>query len=176
LDYFFEALESIGRSTRDGAFSFAFHSVINPRFREPETGNETLAELMVDKVDYAVFRDRCFDLAESGLGEDILVQAVVGSTLAWAWRFADPSQLPETVARHRDAIAYFEAQCQDETDEQRRATLRGMVSWTQTMMQSAAERQQQAAARYKVLCEELLPKLEIEESLRWASSRTRRDA
>lgn len=176
LSYFFESLNVIEPSSRDDAFTFSFHSVINPRFEDPVTGDEKMADLMLDTVDYAVFRERCEELAEAGLAEHFIIQAIMGETLARTCRLGDPAQLASTLERHRQAILYFADQIRAGADEERIKTLRGAVSFTEGSMSSAPERQRQAAALYRMLCEQILPRLELEELLQRAKARTQRDA
>jgi Restriction endonuclease len=170
LEFFFEALDAIDASIRDDAFGNTYYSVINPRFRKPVTGDETMRELLIDPVDYGAFKQKCYKLAQAGLAEHFLVQAAVGQTLAFAWKFADASQIPAVLSRNRDAIAYFSERIQLQTDEKAIARLRKMISTSEEVISSAPERQRQAAARYRVLCEQFLPRLELEKSIRWGSS------
>lgn len=53
LEHFFQILEDFEPEARDELFSFAFHSVVNPRFRDPEPSEEDrplAADLMLDAV------------------------------------------------------------------------------------------------------------------------------
>lgn len=170
LDYFFETIDALDERIRNEVFSFAFDAVINPRFRSAVSGNETLAELMLDSVDYASFRTRCHELSRARFAEHLLVQAVVVNTLAWAQSFADPAQVESTIKRNEAAMEYFAAELETESDQQRRETLGRMVESQRRHIEEAPARQQTWARYYRVLCESVLPRLALEKNMPWGDS------
>ena len=179
LDYFLRVLDEMDTATRDQLFEFGYLWVVNPRFREPRTSNETMRESMIDVYDYASFRAKCNDLVRGRhLSENFLVWALVSNALSWAWKLGDPTQLTLMLQRHRDAVEYFSTELSKETDPDRRATLQGVRDFTERMVASAPERQQTAEQYYRVLCNSILPLLYLEESTflaRLSRSRALRD-
>ena len=166
LDCFFMLLETMDHSIRDEAFDFAFHALINPRFREPRHKNETMAELMLDPVDYPAFRAKCRKLVDQGIAEHFLVQAIVSDALSWTWQFGDPSQVDTTIARNQEAINYFNEKLKVETDVDRIETLRSIIAKSKSLMESVHERQSKWKRYYDTLCRALLPALALESTSR----------
>ena len=163
LDYFFNALGHIDPQMRDDLLSFAFLSIINPRFREAQTGKETLAQLRIDPFDYATFRDRCYELKQkSRLGEGFLVQAIVNHTLAWGREFADPAEVDNLRRRHHNTIAYLTEQLPSVAAE-KKETYEKVIRLSRITIDSAPARQQEAERSYRLFCESVLPLLHLEE-------------
>jgi hypothetical protein len=172
LEHFFEALEDLDPEARDQLFSFAFHEVVNPRFRDPEPGesDRPLADLMLDAVDFSTFRSKCFQLRDghSSVSEIFLIQAIVMQTLAWACRFVDPSESEAAVQFNRRAMTHFAKQLAEETNPKRRASLAKMVSSCQERIDDMPESRSRTEQFYKRLCESLLPQLYLEDTNRFA--------
>ena len=165
LDFFFEVISELGEETRDDLFSFSFNAIVNPRFRKPETGDETLGELMIDEANYEAFRDRCYELSRLRLSQSFLVQAIVSQTLGWAYKFGDPERVETTLTRQREAIAHVSTQLETETDNQKRATLESAIEFMSKLMESVPDNQRTWAGYYQTLCESVLPRLALEEPM-----------
>jgi hypothetical protein len=167
LEHFFQVLEDFEPEARDELLSFAFHSVVNPRFRDPEPGEDDrpLADLMLDAVDFSAFRKKCFQLRDGSarLSDEFLVQAIVMQMLAWVCRFVDPTDSEAAVKFNRDAITYFSEQREEETDIKRRATLEKMISSCLRRIEDMPESRRRAERLYRRLCESLLPQLYLED-------------
>jgi len=165
LDYLFETLDSLDGEVREELLDFSFFSLLNPRFKNAETGTEKLIDLMLDAVDYATFRRRCYELSSQRISEDFLVRAIVSETLAWAWDFGDPSRVDEVIRRNRGAIAYCEKTLLTEKNEQRKSALEGMIERSRERIASAPDNPKRWSSHYKRFCEVVLPGLMLEEPL-----------
>jgi hypothetical protein len=166
LDFLFETLDLLDGEVREQILGFSFFSLLNPRFKAAETGNEKLSDLMIDVVDYATFRKRCYELASQGIGDDFLVHAIVSETLAWAWDFGDPSKVDEVIRRHRGFISFCEKALLTEKNEQRRSSLEGMIGRSREGIASAPDNRKRWASHYKTFCEVVLSRLTLEDPLR----------
>jgi len=172
LNYFFMLLEAMDHSMREEVFDFAFNALINPRYREPRNRNETMAELMIDPVDYPAFQTKCRKLVEQCVAEHFLVRAIVSDTLSWTREFGDPSQVDATIARNQEAIDYFSEVLKAETDVDRIETLRSIIVKSKSLMESIPERQIKWKRYYDTLCVTLLPALALESPRRKLASDT----
>jgi hypothetical protein len=160
-----QAGHSIASGHSEQILDFSCFSLLNPRFKAAETGNEKLIDLMIDVVDYATFRKRCHELASQGIGDDFLVRAIVSETLVWAWDFGDPSKVDEVIQRHRGFIAFCEKALLIEKNEQRRSSLEGMIERSREGIASAPDNQKKWASHYKTFCEVVLSRLPLEDPL-----------
>jgi hypothetical protein len=168
VEYFFEKLErTFDTAARDLVLGFTKHSVINPTFREPESGHETLAELMVESTDYRAFKTKCVALIRPPirLGQEFVVQAIVNNILAWSWRFADLGETQAAIKRNQDAVEYCTTQLQSEIDQQRRSALEGMKQMCLRIIGKSDQQRQMAEVRYRTFCEDLIPQLYLEDAI-----------
>ncbi|MEE9129245.1 MAG: restriction endonuclease [Phycisphaerales bacterium] len=166
LDYFLRLLDKMDTSMRDEVFSFAFAALISPRLREPRHSRETIAELMLDPIDYPAFHAKCRELVKQGVAEHFLVQAVVSDALSWTWRFSDAAQVDARIARCREAIIYFTDKLETETGEDNIDDISGCIATAKSAVESAPERQRTWKGYYDALCGILLPALALEEPTR----------
>lgn len=163
LPYFFEKLEEMSPSIRDDVFSWSYHSVIGPRYREPRHGKEKIANMQLDPTDYPAFKAKCFELEHARVSGHFLVQGVVTDALSWSWRLGDESRVSSSIATNRDAIAHFKERLASATDPDDIDALQGCIEMSNEMIETAHERQRQWHKYYLYLCETLLPALAIEE-------------
>lgn len=165
LEYLFAVLDRLESEDRDALLSFSRMSVINPRFRDPVTGDETMADLKLDDIDYPAFKRKCLVLVDgpARLADDFLVKAIVNDTLTWACEFADPVEHEATVRRNRDAMAYFMRELDKESKSRRRERLRQMIESCRERIDSAPQNLATAVRRYRLFCEKVLLGLYLEE-------------
>ena len=158
LGFLFECLEQLDPKRRDLALDSVYHEVVSPRFREPIHPNETLAEMMLDPVNYESFRAAMRCHAKSG--NDIsIVHNVVSMALSWLLHIGNPSSVSKTKEFMRDAQSYFAAQAEAEEDDERKKTLEGMVTNLDRDIATAEARAKEAYELYIYVCEALVPRL-----------------
>lgn len=80
FDYFFSVLDKLDAKKRDSLLDWAYHFIIQPRYRKPVTGKEKYIDLRVDEVSYDAFKRKCVELT-THVEESFLVSAVVNLTL-----------------------------------------------------------------------------------------------
>lgn len=103
LEYFFEIVDGIPSEKRDEIFYETYLKIINPKFRSPISGNETLKDLRVDDVDYRSFRTKCFRL-KGVVSQDILVKSIMHQTFAFLFQLGNLSEIQTRIASNRDFI------------------------------------------------------------------------
>jgi hypothetical protein len=162
LPYFLEQLEKMTASMRDDVFSWSYHSFIGPRFRNPEHRKEKVADMQLDPTDFSAFRTRLNELEDSRVSGHVLIQAAVNEALSWTWRFGDESQVAGTLARNRDAIAYFQQRIASAVDPDEIESLQGCIATATEAIETAHERQRKWQKYYLYLCQTLLPALAME--------------
>ncbi len=144
LPYFFEQLQQISPSMRDEVFSWSYHSVIGPRYREPVNKKEKVADQQLDPTDFPAFKAKCLELEENArVSGHFLVQSTVTEALSWAWRFSDESKMAATIANNRDAITHFEERLAATTDSDDIEAIQGIIATATDAIETAPERQRQ---------------------------------
>src|SRR5438067_1115392 len=73
LEYFLGCLDELPEDKRDAMFAMTYAFLIQPQYPEAVTGKETLGELQIDQVDYMAFKQRCYQIVQTGLMSDILL-------------------------------------------------------------------------------------------------------
>lgn len=163
LPYFFEKLEGMNPSMRDDVFSWAYHSFIGPRYREPKHKKETLANCRLDAIDFCAFKAKCLELEKARMGGWVLVQAAVSDALRWTWRFGDETRVATTVATNEDDIAYFKRRLASTSDPDEIEALESCIALSTEVIETAHERQRRWHKYYLYLCETLVPMLAMED-------------
>jgi hypothetical protein len=103
-NYLIKILDDIDAKKRDKAFINLYMTVINPYFKEPITGNETLQELFVDKVDYDSFRK----ILLSNKYDYNTIYGLVCSMLSWVFHFGDISSIDNSILRMKSLIKFIQ--------------------------------------------------------------------
>ena len=132
-----------------------FDRVVAVGFDEPQTGEETLNELMKGPVNYQAFQRKCRELS-SNLAEHFLVSAIVNFTLTWAHQYADDSRRDEVAENHRRLIDQVEKKLDNSPDDRERASLEGMRKLSQPKLASLDEDFRQAQRRYEGFCDNVV--------------------
>jgi len=154
LDHLFVVLDSIPEDAREKMLSNAYPAVLPYRIREPITGDEALADLLVDPPDYQKFKDRCAQLVnEHEVSPDFLAHALVSLASRWLAFFADPidaekgnERCQRDMARIEEEIARVEAGedftpvIKGASRERHLETLRGCVANFRSQLACSADR------------------------------------
>lgn len=162
LDYFFEQVEKMPKTTRDTVFGWPYYSIINPRFREPHCEDEVIADTILDVVDYKHFKKKCYELG--GLvGEHFLVRSVVLEALTWLWHCSNPRLVADAVARNRNAVEFFKERLEEADDPIDIKALNGCIAMVQESIDTADNRQKMNHREYTDFCEGVIVALALEE-------------
>jgi hypothetical protein len=171
LVYFFEQVEKMNPSMRDEIFLNSYHSVINPRYREPSHKCEKIKELRLDDVDYQAFKARCFELQAIRIQESFLVQSIVTEALSCASRFSDEPGMAAATVVLRDTLSTFEAELAAASDPEEIEINQSIVDMLKRLVRNAPDRQRSWKEYYRYMCEAFVPALLIEDSARGKSAR-----
>jgi hypothetical protein len=113
LDYLFEVLDRLDFHKRDMLMSWVYNIIIEPRMREPVTGDESIADLYIDEVSYESFKVKCYEKAEY-LNEKLLVLALVTEVLQDAFAISDTTSTDEKIEEHNKSVKYMESLLENE--------------------------------------------------------------
>lgn len=162
LDYFIEQVEKLSGQERDKIFGWPYHSIINPRFREPRHKNEIMGDTMLDVVDYAHFKKKCYTLGES-VAESFLVRSIVTEALTWLWHCSNPRLVADMVARNQNAIECFTNRLATTDDPDDVKALKECIAMAQELIDTADSRQSSNHDTYKEFCETVILALALED-------------
>ena len=161
LAYLFALLDKWDHTKRNAMIGNLYHEVIRPSFREPQSGNETLRDLMVGPpITYNSFKQKCQELAAE-VSEDFLVRSLVLGALGWGVFYGDKTAINEWIERHRGTIAFFEADIKARPEKTE--LLRPLISNLEEMIAKLPERTETGYQNYCSFCDEVLLPLLSEE-------------
>jgi hypothetical protein len=163
LEVFFNCLDELPPKKREDMFGWIYHLLIQPRARKAVTGNETLAELQIDRVDYDAFKQRCFQLVQAGMSDILLIYLIVTFTLNQLFSFGDTTRIDEKVANMARAVKFFQSQIEKRPQE--KDLLEKMVSDAQHHREEMPARVKASYSLYCYFCEQVLEKLRLEKYL-----------
>ena len=154
LDYFFGLLDDLDPSERKEILEATEHEIINPRFREPPQDYKgTIGELMIDKVDYPTFKEKCYELAKS-IDQSLVVTLVVNVTFQWLLNLGDSSNLGRIIENHRALISHLRASIdRGEPDAQ---TMASVIHKSEQMIKELPKQTQASYQRYVKFCERVV--------------------
>lgn len=163
IEYFLGLMDSLDPQKRDEAFSITYFDILNPRFRPPVTGDEKLAELIIDADGYEAFRKKCLSLSSEASPN--FVHKLVSSALAWLFHMADKTCLMDMQNTHRFLIERLEEDIAEESDDERRAKLTGMLELPKKSLRALPEQLDRYYGLYTYICDELVRKLLAEKPI-----------
>lgn len=163
LSYFLELMDELEPYKRDRAFEMTYHDLIKPRFLQPISGKETLAELQIDKCDYENFKLKCLE-ADSN-DSTTFIYGIVTSALSWLFHFADITSVYVFQERIQATLLKIDEDILTaENDEQRERYTR-MKEFGIKSMETLPERTKEMYEIYEYICNNLILKLLMENPL-----------
>ena len=158
LDSYFELLDSLNPEKRRTIVSFTEYILIRPRIGEPVTGKETISELLIDKVGYAEYRKKCYELARY-LEEKLLVSAIVDFTLKGLFALADSTSIDIGIEKQKGLLEGFLAEREVGEDVD---VLDDLIRMTQAKIESYDDDVKKNYALYEYFCENVVQQLLIQ--------------
>jgi hypothetical protein len=164
IDYLFVYLDQLEPEKRDNILGWIYFIIIDPRYREPVTGNETMGSLMIDEVSYDVFKQKCLSLVqETPLDQFVLTHYIVNTTLQFIFNLGDTTSIEEVISRNQRAVDYFNEQITQKPEDE--AKLKGIIQFTQENIQNLPGRVKDFYELYVYFCEHVVQFLLVEEYL-----------
>lgn len=107
IKYFFGLLEELSSVDRKECLSKTMFDVVFPSFRKPPPDYKgTIGELMIDKVDYPIFKEKLFALAKIVVPY-FLVSAIVSNTLQYLLQMGDQTSIGRVLENIDHSISTF---------------------------------------------------------------------
>lgn len=107
LTHFFQVLDTLDPQPRDKILDWAYFFVIQPRFRAPVTGQETMKERMIDELSYRNFKTKCSDLT-AVLPDFVVVATIVNITLQASLGLGDTTLPQENLDKFHAQLQWSE--------------------------------------------------------------------
>src|SRR5207253_5643527 len=105
LTHFFQVLDTLDPQPRDKILDWAYSFIIQPRFRPPVTGRETMKERMIDELSYENFKAKCSDLTAL-LPDFVVVAIVVNITLQASLGIGDTTLIQENLDKFHSQLQW----------------------------------------------------------------------
>lgn len=158
LTYFFDLVERLDPDDRDEALGWVKTLVINPRMRAPSGDSETMADLLMEPVNYSSFKKKCLALDVTDI---FMVQSLVSWTLTTLGGFRRPGEVDQVRAKHERALEFFRAELTKRPDDAK--TLEGLIGKTEGWIEGLPRRFERTARIYETFCEAVVAPLFLEE-------------
>jgi hypothetical protein len=154
----FSLLDAFDKEDLDVIIGFLPFDLINPRFRDPLSGRETLAELLIDDISYEAFKKKCRDLARH-MPESFLVRAIVADMLSFLLLFGDSTRLESTIANNRALATTFGQMKESMPDHSR--DLADLISKTLDLIERLPSQTKRCHSLYNRVCDEVVRRLYV---------------
>jgi len=160
IKYFLQLMDGLDPIKRDQAFGFTYSDIIQSRLRKPVTGEESIAELRIDPVDYTAFREKCLNMKESSSPN--FVHKIVTNSLAWLFQMADKTMLHEAGKTQLWLIEQLEKEIRQKGSDKEKRTRVGLLEEVTRIQKDLPQRYDRYFILYTYICSELVRKLLIE--------------
>jgi hypothetical protein len=161
ISQLFSILDDLEPKKRDDIFAWNYNFIINPRYRQPVSGEETMRDLMLDPVDYPTFKTKYLKLANE-TSDIFLVHAFVADSLSFLAHIGDPGRVGQTIEYHQQLINFLVKEAEEATSKEKKDMIDRQIEMTKGLMESIPDRQKNYEDNYRFICETILPRLNIE--------------
>lgn len=107
FDYLFKLVEKLEDKKRDQIFALTYNAIISPRFRKPKNRKEKVKDLMLDDVNYDIFKKKVLSLDELII-EQFLIESIINSALRYIFNLGDKNNIPEVIKKNEGFLEYLE--------------------------------------------------------------------
>ncbi|MCK4251156.1 restriction endonuclease [candidate division WOR-3 bacterium] len=156
LEYFFKTLDKLDTQKRDEIMGLTYIAIIKPRLRRPVTREETLKELIIDKISYESFREKCRKLTNN-IEPSMIVLLIVVYTLEHIFDLGDTTSIDEKMEAHKSGIE--DLQISIKTKDVNREILETLIKKLQNNIKSIPDNVKKHYALYEYFCENVVEEL-----------------
>lgn len=154
LDDLFELLDLLSDDERMRITGSMWEKFLQPRYKQPVTGEEAMGELLIDPVDYRLFKEKCYEVARNEiLPEYLLTNFLVNQFLQEAFSHGDTSSIGRYKARMR---RYLDSVEEMDLDNDKQEEMRSKL---QSLIDNADDSFNQWYKAYTRFCDEVVSKL-----------------
>lgn len=164
LNYLFDCLDGLDAQHREEFIGFVNLPIVQPRYRKPITGNESMASLLIDDIGYDTFRKKCYEIVSTGIIDQmVLTYFIVSFELQSFFVIGDITSTDKVIANLKSFIAFLSREIEEKPEEKER--LIEMIENCQQDIKIAPDRTKNNYERYIYFCEHVLSKLLTEKYL-----------
>lgn len=157
LDYFFQLLDGMEPKDRTDALALTIQEIIAPRFKDPPPGFKgTPGDLMIDKVDYPSFKEKCYQLAKI-VEPHFVVLSVVNHALQYLLHIGDTTSVDIFISRHNDTIEFMQKRI--DAGDSDAVVLADLIKLMEHMRDNLPESAKRGYELYLRFCESVVARL-----------------
>jgi hypothetical protein len=156
LEYFFSILDTYDDKKREEIIQWTYPFFIDPRYREPLTGKETMVELQIDETNYDVLKEKCYKLSEI-VPSLFIVKSLVNLMLEWTFDFGDKTRLDTLLKNHQSFLEFIKEELDKKEVEEK--TLKKLIKITEDKIIELPNQIEHYYSLYVDFCENVLAKL-----------------
>lgn len=161
LNYLFQLLDNLDSEKRTDIMDYTFFSIVNPQFRDlPPDYKGTIGDLIIDKVDYQVFKEKCWKLVDL-IPEHFLVSAIINDVLQYLFNLGDITSVDIFIHRYDAIIEKFTKEIEEGNPDVN--VLRDMITDLKARKRRLPENARKSYELYQYFCEHVVSKLFDEE-------------
>lgn len=169
LETLFRILDEIDPQVREGFLGWVMDPIILPRYREPKSGNEIIADLRLDPVNYVVWKQKCCEIK---IEDFLLVHSIISFSLDGHFRIGDYTRGDELKSNLQRFIEFLEKRIEDGA-ENPKALVR-LIERSKAELAVVDERVKANYARYLAFCQYVVrPLLDSREPFDFEAARPR---
>ncbi len=169
LETLFKLLEELKPKDRDDITGWLWELIIRPSRRKPERGDETMGELLVDPVNYAVFKEKCFEISEYFDGI-LLCGFIVNFLLQELFAQGDLTSIDSRVENQRHGTELFRQIYENDPRTHKFESVEDAVKRYTSHVEAIPQRTARWHELYITFCERIVVKLLEEDVLSPPSS------
>ena len=158
LKYLFKCLDELEPQKREHVLGWVNEPIIQPRYRQPVTGDEPMISLRIDEVSYEAFKKKCYEIVQTGIIDQmILTYFIISFTLQSNFAVSDTTAIDKPIATMNRFISFLEQQMDEKPEEKERLTT--SIEHTREMIKSTPDRTKKNYEEYTYFCEHVISKL-----------------
>lgn len=157
LKYFFQLLEGMESKDCTDALDLTMLAIIAPRFKHaPPDFKGTLGDLMLDRLDYPSFKEKCYQLAKT-VEPHFVVLSVVNHVLQCLLHRGDTTAVDIFVGTHNERIDFMQKRI--DAGDSDAVVLADLIKRMEQMRDNMPESTQRAYELYVRFCQDVVIRL-----------------
>ena len=152
LEYLFELLDKLDDQKREELLGYTSFVIVNPRIRDPISGDEKFGDLIVDDCSYTALKEKCFSLTQT-IPRGFVVEIVVDHILRTVFHSADQTRIEGWKETDEWMIKDYQEQIERGRDPE---FYQSMIEITTKKLQSVEQRTKQRYQLYEYFCKNVI--------------------
>lgn len=157
VEFLVDLLDNFDPKIRDSVLSLAYIEIINPRFRTPISGKETMGDLMIDKISYEVFREKVIQIGKRV--QHAFVHEIMSEALSWAYLFGDISEQDIVLTRNKRMRDHIAQKIESKKEPEKKEDYLRMLEFIEKGISELPTKYAIRNKEYNVFCDSVIAKL-----------------